>query len=427
MKSRQLLKGALLLAVLFISNEIFAQLDFSGEFRPRTELRDGYKTLPSVDAKAAFFTSQRTRLNLYYKNDDFKVGFSLQDVRTWGDTKQLNTTDNHLFIHEAWGQYFLSKEFSIKMGRQELIYDDHRIFGSVGWAQQARSHDMFLFKYKSGIDIHAGFAFHQNSEAFNSHFDGNDAYKSLQFLWLHHEWDVSKLSFMLLNNGIAEPSGGLTNVESQDVMYSQTIGGRFQTELDAVKVAANAYVQTGKDNVDRDLSAYNVLLEVSGKISESTGITGGFEVLSGTGYDEEVDKNKSFTPFYGTNHKFNGLMDYFYVGNHTDNVGLIDIYVPLTYHKDKFTATLSTHFFSAEGDILNPDNTIADSYLGTELDFSAAYKLIKSVTLNLGYSQMFATESMELLKGGSKNETNNWGWVMITFKPNFFTKKFDKQ
>ena len=35
-------------------------------------------------------------------------------------------------------------------------------------------------------------------------------------------------------------------------------------------------------------------------------------------------------------------------------------------------------------------------------------------------------ESMEIIKGGSKDETNNWGWVMITFKPTFFKKKFDE-
>ena len=38
--------------------------------------------------------------------------------------------------------------------------------------------------------------------------------------------------------------------------------------------------------------------------------------------DKDYKENNSFTPFYGTNHKFNGHMDYFYVGNHIGNVGL---------------------------------------------------------------------------------------------------------
>jgi hypothetical protein len=39
---------------------------------------------------------------------------------------------------------------------------------------------------------------------------------------------------------------------------------------------------------------------------------------------------------------------------------------------------------------------------------------------------MFATETMEILKGGSRDEINNWAWAMVTFKPTFFDKNFNK-
>ena len=71
-----LFKGLLLFTVIFLSSELFGQFTLSGEFRPRAEFRHGYKTLSASDAEAAFFTSQRTRLNLYYTTDNFKVGFS---------------------------------------------------------------------------------------------------------------------------------------------------------------------------------------------------------------------------------------------------------------------------------------------------------------------------------------------------------------
>jgi hypothetical protein len=35
----------------------------------------------------------------------------------------------------------LTEAFSMKLGRQEVIYDNSRIFGNVDWAQQGRSHD----------------------------------------------------------------------------------------------------------------------------------------------------------------------------------------------------------------------------------------------------------------------------------------------
>jgi hypothetical protein len=87
---------------------------------------------------------------------------------------------------------------------------------------------------------------------------------------------------------------------------------------------------------------------------------------------------------------------------------------------------LVPHFFSAQGDVSKLDPSEPDAYLGTEIDLNLGYKLHKNISFNIGYSQMFATETMEILKGGSKNETNNWAWAMITFKPTFFNKNFNK-
>ena len=65
-----------------------------------------------------------------------------------------------------------------------------------------------------------------------------------------------------------------------------------------------------------------------------------------------------------------------------------------------------------------------DKSLGTELDITGSFKLSKEVGFAFGYSQMFGTESMVELKGiGDKNETANWAWLMVTFKPTFFTTK----
>ncbi len=413
-----MLRGFMLSALLsfVLPGMMVAQFTLGGEIRPRAELNRGYKSLAATDQKASLITTQRTRLNGMFKNEYVLTKLVLQDVRQWGNQKQLVGNEaNSISVHEAWAEISFSSELSLKAGRQEVIYDDHRIFGSVAWAQQARSHDMFLFKYKKGIDLHAGFAFHQNDEIVNSHYDGPDAYKNLQFLWMHKKWDASKLSLMFLNNGIGESTDGLANTEKQKVMYSQTIGGRFVTDLNAVGIAANAYVQTGKDNIDRSLSAYNLLLEVSGKLSKSTGLTGGVELLSGTAWDEDADKNKSFSPFYGTNHKFNGFMDYFYVGNHMNTVGLTDIYAKVSHQVDKLSFGGNIHYFSAAADI----GEDVDKGLGTEIDLSMGWKFKPMIKFDFGWSTLFATESMQMLKGGDHEEFQQWGYVMITVTPDF--------
>lgn len=415
MKTTNVLKISFFLVAIFCVNEIFAQLEFSGEFRPRTESRHGYKTLPTATDKAAFFTSQRTRLNVYYTNDDFKVGFSLQDVRTWGDTKQLNTTDNHIFIHEAWGQYFFSDEFSVKMGRQELIYDDHRIFGSVNWAQQARSHDLSVFKYhENTFKLDVGFAFNQDKEnLFGTHYtvNGGKNYKAFQYLWLHNDFDKFGLSVLFLNNGMQGVG---------DIVYSQTYGLRLTTKFDAFSLATAYYGQGGNNANDVKLKANYFAAELMYKTCKVFTIGVGYEFLSGNDYDMigNSTEDKAFTPLYGTNHKFNGHMDYFYVGNHIGNVGLNDFYVAFKYRMKKLSASLTTHLFSSDGKIMD-GSTMMKKRLGTEADFSLGYKFNKYVSFNFGYSHLFASDSMEMLKGGSKEEGSDWAWAMFTFKPKF--------
>jgi putative ABC transport system permease protein len=70
--------------------------------------------------------------------------------------------------------------------------------------------------------------------------------------------------------------------------------------------------------------------------------------------------------------------------------------------------------------VFNGSNKM-DANLGTEIDLTVGYKIAKDITLSAGYSKMFATDTMELLKGGDRDEDNSWGWIMFTFKPKLFS------
>lgn len=51
------------------------------------------------------FTSQRTRLNLDYTGDKITTKLVLQDVRNWGNQKQLVGNEDYVIsIHEAWAE-----------------------------------------------------------------------------------------------------------------------------------------------------------------------------------------------------------------------------------------------------------------------------------------------------------------------------------
>ncbi len=421
-----------MILAMFAIPLIAQEVGISGELRPRYEYRHGYKTLAGPDNEAANFISQRTRLNMDYKSDKFNIFFAIQNVSVWGDVSTLaSSAKNGIAFHQAWAEYFFNDKFSMKLGRQEISYDDQRIFGAVGWAQQARSHDAFLLKLKTGErgKLHVGFALNANKETLFKEDYAINQYKSLQYAWYNNKFNNSLgISALLLNNGM--PYSILD--ETQKVTYSQTIGARLTYKKNRISADAASYFQTGSTpnglkNDKTDLSAYYFTVNAKFKIADPFTIGAGIELLSGNNQIDNGSKDKAFKPFYGTNHKFNGWMDYFYVGSHMNSVGLTDINIPMIYKKDKFSAVLIPHFFSARGKVYDQINRKeVDAYLGTEIDLTIGYKVYKSVMFNLGYSHMLASSTMELLKGGDAGETNNWAWIMITFKPDFFRHSFKK-
>jgi hypothetical protein len=381
-----------------------AQFTLSGEFRPRTEISHGYKTLASENQDASTITAQRTRLNFEFANEWIKTGLVLQDVRRWGNQQQLVENEDYaVSMHQAWAEVLFTSEFSLKAGRQELVYDDSRIFGNVGWAHQARSHDIALFKYEKDFKLHFGIAHHENGDLTDGDYDGSDAYKDLQFIWFNNKWEHAELSLLFLNNGIA-----VTENNEQKTKFSQTFGGRFSYATKPVKLATNLYYQTGKHTSGSDINALNFLIEAS-----TANFTLGFEHLSGTNYNES--DYKSFTPFYGTNHKFNGFMDYFYVGNHIGNVGLNDVYLKYKYAKDKFGFNADLHYFGAAAEL----SADTDKYLGTELDLAASWAAKPMAKISIGLSTLFAGDSMEIIKGGDSSATQVWAYVMLSVTPSF--------
>ncbi|WP_372767754.1 alginate export family protein [Lutibacter sp.] len=411
------IKNLLLIILTLVAVQSFAQVTISGELRPRAEYRNGYKTLTADRADAALFVSQRTRLNTQFISEDYTFFISFQDVRVWGDVAQLNTSDkNGIAIHEAWGKIKFSPNFSAKLGRQEIIYDDHRIFGNVGWTQQARSHDAAIFEFGNGnYKLDLGIAYNQETEAlFGDLYTISGNYKAMQYAWFHKDWSNFNASFLVLNNG-------LQNIDAEKIRYSQTYGTHLKYKASNVlSFSANAYLQAGKDVVNNDLNAYLVGLDLGYKASEIFNLGLGLEIQSGNGYDGDASENKAFTPFYGTNHKFNGFMDYFYVGNHANSVGLVDIYAKIgTKLGEKSSLTAFVHNFLAQADIAQD----VEKHLGTEIDLVYSHKLNKDVTIGAGYSQMFASEGLKVIKNNSDGNRNNWAWLMITIKPTLFTSK----
>ncbi len=412
------------LPLLLVAHLAKAQFIVEGEIRPRAEFRQGFKSLHVPETDAAFFVEQRSRVAFNYKDEKVSLRLSLQDVRLWGENSQIYKTDNSLSnVNEAWGQYNFTARSAIKVGRQEVDYDNARMLGNLAWAQQSRSHDMLQYKYvaPSGFQWHIGAAFNQEDVNSNAEparlrstfYNGINNYKTMQYSWMNKKYETGTFSFLLLNNGL--------QAADSSVNFSQTIGFYTSNKLgEGTTLTAEGYYQMGHDAGGRELSAYLGSLVLGWKIGPHKMAIGG-DVLSGT--DPGSDQNNAFNPLFGTNHKFYGLMDYFYVGNPHNNVGLLDLNLKTTLKTgERSSLMLHLHYFNAQADLIAVDNSTASAYLGTEADMVYNNNLAKGVNLKVGFSYMAAGDSMELIKNGSKDELNVWGWTMITLKPVLFKK-----
>ncbi|MFV0521238.1 MAG: alginate export family protein [Mangrovibacterium sp.] len=414
--------------LLCFSSSLWAQEDktsnfsMSAEVRPRYELRDGYKAPLTEEQDLGQFISNRVRLNMNYNKGPLAASLRFQDVGTWGDRTVFGSGDTHkIGFFEAWASYRFAPKFALKVGRQVISYDDERIMGEINWSQQGLSHDALVMQFNNAagdVRVDIGASYNQESEK-----NANSAYpytnKAMQYLWINQSDDSFYWSFLFLNNGTQQAAS-----EDLKVYYSKTYG----VYLNNVKksnwdVGGSLYAQGGKDVFGNKIAAFYVAAHLKKALSSSFKLGIGAEVLSGTDMDATDTKNHSFDPIYGTNHKFNGFMDYFYVGNHKNNVGLQDYYTQLDYKKNKFSASLVGHVFSSMGNVVNESGDKLDNYLGVELDLTANYQVDTNFKISGGYSRMFASESMQAIKGAAAGMRSggNWLFISLDFTPQFFS------
>lgn len=410
---------AALLILVTANSELFAQFTLTAEVRPRSEYRNGFKTPTSDGKDAAFFTEQRSRLYMDYKEDKYKFRLSLQDVRFWGEIPQIfKQEDGNTFISEAWGQYFITNKFSVKAGRQIISYDNQRFLGGLEWAQQGRRHDALLLLYEdkeAKTKLHAGFAYNSDDDiaepaflqAVGANFysvGGN--YKALQYAWFNKTFEKGKISLLALNAAYQNADTTSSNKQTFGIIGSTAVG--------KITLGGDFYYQTGEFNKN-NVNAF--LAGVYAKFKTSvTPITVGMEYISGKDDDDTSSDITNFSPDFGTNHAHNGFMDYFFVGPANGNVGVMDIYVKTKFKLKKGALIANAHQFMTGSTQLDAESRELSKGMGFELDLVYAVKLAPSVTWNIGYSQLFGTDTLLALRPGNE-KLNNWAWMMITFKP----------
>lgn len=428
------------------STKLSAQLTVNGQLRTRSEFRDGQGAPLPEGAKPAIFTSQRTRLGVQFNSYRLKFNVTVQDVRVWGqDVSTINkstTQDNNgLMLHEAWAEVLLSdtitknRQLKLKLGRQELIYDEQRLIGNLDWLQQARRHDAALIKYETPKwMLHTGFAFNQNKENasgtiynntppgnYPASTNGGSMYKSLEYMYAGRKLQHGNASFLFLADQFSKfhnDSAG-TKVYQPGAWSRATTGFYVNDTLNKIGITASAYYQFGKTSTGQDLSAGLLTGFVQYIWSKKFSIGAGVDYYSG---GTATGKSNSFDPLYGTPHKFSGLMDYYYAANGFGKNGLTDYYIKARYKgSDRFWLTADVHQFNSSKEVSGYD----DKSFGQEVDLIASYSLTKLIAFEAGYCHYFSTDLLTspTVKNVPNAKSNaNWAYLSINIKPEFLLK-----
>jgi len=322
------LKKSLLVASLALTGLANAQeFSLTGEFRPRTELfgngfnyryQNGGNTSGQIGGSAPYVqTSVRAAINATYKTDAYTTYIGVQEVFNFGDRTQIeNDNSANIRIQEAWADIKLSGTTTLKIGRQPLSYDDQRILGGLGWAQQARTHDAAVLKYKNdGYSLDLGGSLNTiESNEYNS--VANFSYRDMGFLRVNKKYGALNLSLLGLANTYQNGTSDKANLI--------TAGLHADYKSGILKLSANGYIQDGEHlfgGTTRTVDgAFLASLDAVVKVADKTSVLGGVEVISGS---DSGEGTTGFFPLYGTNHKFNGYMDRFYVGVHALGSGLV--------------------------------------------------------------------------------------------------------
>ena len=417
---------------------LFAQeneFDMSLQLRPRTEYRNGaYRPLQTGE-EPAILTHNRTRLTMNYSNKDkLKMRVSLQNINIWGQANQvqpLNATNNNIGLFEAYADIKLSENMRTKIGRQMIALDDDRIFGTFDWHPAGRSHDALNISWKKqNTEVQSYFAFNQNYNTIGNvnnptgqYFSPENAqpYQHLQMIYAKYNFTPKHYLSVLANNI------GFKDFKTDNKTYNmQTIGANYFGNGNLWNVGLSAYYQFGETNVGRKTSATLLSAVVDYKIYKPSKIGLGIDYLSGDDTNKNTQTSTNvFNPLYGTHHKFYGIMDYFYTGNPHGNVGLLDTYVRYSsVINPKLSISAVGHFFNSGAKIYQ-NNQKKSNYLGSELDLSFNYNIMKNVSLTGGYSNFFNTESLRYLKKTPNARGNqDWVWISLNINPQIFKAKF---
>ncbi len=449
-----------------------ADVSFSGQMRPRfniDSIADDRANSPD------HFFDTRVRLNAKANvNANTEVFLQFQSVGTWGrndtDTNggrvgtggggdEANDTLNDVGFHQAYLtlKNFFNTSLDLKIGRQEVVIDGHRLFGHTGWTQGADSKDAIRLTHAAGNhNVSYTYIEGANAEAVDTITREKETVHVLHGLTQGVMGGTLSGIFILTNDGNTAP-------QFEDEMQWYTIGARQKGKVGGLDYRLEFYHQFGDagalanttgfgitgatgtgDSVDRDAQMFGIRVGKTFKNSSmSPTITIWYDNLTGTDDDDRSGGDwGTFDVHHDTGHKFYGFMDFYLnrSGRGSGYYGLQDIAIKTkmspaagwTFKADYHHFRTQTDLEGSDADALigadaRIDTTMAGNDLGSELDLTLAHKYDANTKIAVGYSHYWTTGVFGALNGaggangctagiGLCNDDADWAYVQVDTK-----------
>jgi len=453
-----------------VYSEFAKKVKLGGQIRTRAEYANGYYQVPASNATlqgATGITTRSSKTDDDYVmnqtrlwadadvNEHLRVFIQLQDARVFGSegttvgyaagASNTGAENSMLDLHQ--GYFDLRKLFdmplTVRVGRQEIIWGDHRVLGNFVWSNVGRTFDAGRFMWDTDT-IHAeafaakvdedGFLLNGQTSGTAGGSGGSDenvyaaqlAFKKLvpsallELMYIcKSDQDDSAANSTLVATGNTAAAGDPINIHD----FGARIDGKMPN-LDAIDYTLESHVQVGN---------YGTQNQEAWAFAGKTGYTFknvawtprlGFEYDYASGDSDSSDNtHETFDNLYPTNHMAGiyGFADLVSWQNMHDFRGNIKV-----SPTKKMTVQADYHYFllAEEGDGWYLANAglasgtrptggydTSDQELAQEVDLTVSYDLYKNVKILAGYSYFAAGDWIESNIGDTDT---NWAYLQTT-------------
>ena len=401
--------------------------NLDAQLMTRGELRAGGFKADSLDSeRVSHFALGRYRIIADYQRSWLNVRLTPQYTGVWGQGSA------GVVLYEGWAKMQSKKGLFVKIGRQELTYDDGRIIGNDDWTMTAPTHDVLKLGYDGeSHKVHLLAAYNQNAENIDNgiiyYSGGLQPYKTMQTLWYHYDTPKKSFGISLLGMNIGMQN---TDQEHPITYYQQLVGTYMSFRPKYWSLEGAFYYQMGKEEHGMNIDAFMASAKLNVKPSENYNLFAGYDYLSGDKYfnvppDGGIglvfhDKARGFNAIFGSHHEFYGAMDFFYLSNYVGGFtpGLQNLYFGGNIKPvNGLSINAAYHYYAIATDL----DYVNTKTLGHSVELASSYAFNKAVSVSAGYTFMKGSETMELLNKVSEKRQLHWAWLMMTVTPKLFT------